>query len=324
MSIPIRIATAIVAVVLPTAAAAQNIYPSKPIHVILPVGAATGVDVIVRKAGEALLPRLGQPFVVENRASANMVTGADACAKSPKDGHAMCALSSLSIAYNPLTISALPYDPDKDFRPVVNMFFLLEGIFAKVALPVNSVREMQALALAKPGVLNFGTLGPGSTTDISRQWLEEKWGTKITGIHYKGGSAVVQALATGEIDFSRIGAYNALALIKSGRVKLLALGGDKRSHLFPEVPTTDEAGLGGIPPSRPFWALFMPSAAPDAAARRINAEFVRLFQEKSFRDFLDTQIVLIGTGTPEDLGALVRRERELAGQIVRKYNVPKQ
>jgi tripartite-type tricarboxylate transporter receptor subunit TctC len=319
-----RIATAVIAAVLPMAAAAQNAYPSKPIHVILPVGAGTGVDVIVRKAGETLLPSLGQPFVVENRASANMVTGADACAKSPKDGHAMCALSSLSIAYNPLTISSLPYDAEKDFRPVINMFFLLEGLIAKAALPVNSIRELQALALARRGELNFGTLGPGSTTDISRQWLEEKWGAKIAGIHYKGGSAVVQALAAGEIDFSRIGAYNALALVRSGRVKLLALGGDQRSHLFPEVPTNEEAGLAGIPPSRPFWALFMPAGVPDAAVRRINTEFVRLFQEKSFLDFLDTQVVIIGTGTPEDLAALVRRERDLAAQIVKKYNIPKQ
>src|ERR1035437_1940814 len=108
MSFTVCIASAVIAAVLPVAAAAQSAYPFKPIHVILPVGAATGVDVIVRKAGEALLLRLGQPFVVENRASANMVTGADACAKSPPDGHAMCALSSLSLAYNPHTISSLP------------------------------------------------------------------------------------------------------------------------------------------------------------------------------------------------------------------------
>lgn len=324
MNMPICTAAAVLAAALPLAAAAQGVFPSKPIHAIISVGAGTGIDIIVRKAGEVLLPRLGQPFVVENRASANNVTGADACARAPKDGHAMCALSSLPLAYNPHTIKSLPYDADKDFRPVVNLFFLLEGLLAKSALPVNSVRELQVLALAKPGSLNFGTLGPGSTTDISRQWLEEKWGAQITGIHYKGGSAVVQALASGEIDFSRIGAYNALSLIRSGRVKMLSLGGDKRSHLFPEVQTTEEAGLSGILPTRSFWGLFMPSGAPDAAVRRINMEFVRLFQEKNFLDFLDTQVVLAAAGTPEELGTLVRREREVAGQIVRKYNVTMQ
>jgi tripartite-type tricarboxylate transporter receptor subunit TctC len=204
------------------------------------------------------------------------------------------------------------------------MFFLIEGLLAKAALPVNSAQELRALASSRPGKLNFGTLGPGSTTDISRQWIEERWNTRLTGIPYKGGPAVVQALAAGEIDFSRIGAYNALSLVKSGKLKLLALGGAKRSHLFPNVPTMDEAGLGGIVPARPWWGILAPAGTADAIVKRLNTELVRLFRERSFEEFLDTQVVEIDARTPEEFAALIKREYEVAGQIVKKYKVPMQ
>jgi tripartite-type tricarboxylate transporter receptor subunit TctC len=323
---PLTLARALAALPLAFAslALAQQGYPSKPIRVFVPVPAASGVDIIIRKAGEALHPRLGQPFVVENRASANMVTGTDACGKAAPDGHTICTLSSLPLAYAPFTISSLPYDAEKDFRPVTNMFFLLEGLMTKAALPVNSVKELQALAVASPGKLNFGTLGPGSTTDVSRQWLEETWHTKIAGIPYKGGPLVVQALAAGEIDFARIGAYNAIPLIKAGKLKLLALGGTKRSPVFPSVPVNDEVGLEAMPPARPWWGVFAPGATPDPVIRRLNSEFVRLFHEPAFVEFMDTQVVEINTNTPEEFAAFVRKERELAGQIVKRYNIPRQ
>jgi tripartite-type tricarboxylate transporter receptor subunit TctC len=282
------------------------------------------VDIILRKAGETLMPRLGQPFVLDNRASANMVTGADACAKAAPDGYTICGLSALSLSYNPHTISKLPYDADKDFVPVVNMFWLLEGILAKAALPATSVKELQALAQKNPGKLNYGTLGPGSTTDISRLWLEERWNTKLTGIPYKGGPAIVQALASGEVDFARIGAYNALGLIKSGKVKILAVGGSKRPKIMPKVPTLDEVGLEGIPPERAWWGVFVPAGTTDAVVKRLNAELVRLFRQPAFADWLESQLVEIAVGPPDEFAAFVRKDREYARRLVVKYKVPVQ
>ncbi len=320
----LKAAVAAVALAAVPAAFAQQTYPARPIRVLIPVPPGAGVDIIVRKAADALQPRLGQPMIVDNRASANMVTGADACAKGAPDGYTLCALSSLSMSYNPHTIASLPYNANKDFRPIVNMFFLLEGLMAKGSLPANSLKELQALAMSQPGKLNFGTLGPGSTTDISRQWLEEKWNTRLTGIPYKGGPSVVQALAAGEIDFSRIGVYNALALIRSGKLRLLAIGGGKRSHLFPDVPANAEVGLGDIVPSRPWWGIFAPAGTPEPVVKRINGELVRLFHEPSFVEFLDTLVVEIDAGTPEEFTALLKREYDQAGEIVKKYKVPMQ
>ena len=318
------LAASIAATAIVSPAWGQQSYPTKPIRVVLPIPPGAGVDIILRKAGEALLPRLGQGFVVENKASANMVTGADACSKAMPDGYTICGLSALSLSYNPHTISKLPYDADKDFTPVVNMFYLLEGILAKAALPANSVKELQTFAQKNPGKLNYGTLGPGSTTDISRLWLEEKWNTRIAGIPYKGGPAIVQALAAGEVDFARIGAYNALGLIKSGKVKILAVGGSKRPKVMPKVPTLQEVGLEGIPPDRAWWGVFVPAGTSEAVVKRLNSEFVRLFRQRDFADWLESQLVEIAVGTPDEFAAFIRKDREYARRLVVKYKVPVQ
>ncbi len=304
---------------------AQQDYPSRPIRVLMPVPAGAGVDVIFRKAGEALRPRLnGQSFFVENRASANMVTGADACAKAAPDGYTICGLSALSVALNPFTMSNLPYDAEKDFIPVFGMFILKGGLLTKAALPVSSAKDLEAYVKARPGQVNFGILGVGSTTDISRMWLEQHWNTKIAGIPYKGGPSIINGLVTGEIDMAFIGAYNALGLIKGGKLKLRGIEGSKRTPVFPDVPVLSELGLQGLPAGRPWWGVFVPARTPDAIVRRLNVEFDRLFREPSFVEFLDTQIVEIVGGTPEKFASMIREDREHAAMMVKKYNIPRQ
>jgi tripartite-type tricarboxylate transporter receptor subunit TctC len=314
----------IILALAPVAVLSQQNYPNRAIRVVLPVPPGAGVDTILRKAGDSLLPRLGQPFVLENRASANMVTGADACAKSVPDGYTICGLSALSISLNPQTILKLPYDAERDFKPVVNMFVLRGGIITKAALAVNSVAELQALAVAKPGALNFGSLGPFSTNDISRQLIEERWSTKLAGIPYKGGPAIINGLVGGEIDFSLIGVYNAIGPLKGGKVKLLAIEGHRRSPIFPEVPVLAEVGLDGIVPLEPWWGVLVPARTPDAIVRRLNSEFVRLFHEPSFVEFLDGQFVEIAAGTPEEFAAYIKQSRAAAQEMVKKYNIPRE
>ena len=299
-------------------------YPTKPIRIILPVPPAAGVDIILRKAAEVLQPRLGQSMVIDNRASANMVTGTDACAKAAPDGYTICGLSALSMALNPFTIASLPYDAEKDFRPIFNMFILRGGLIAKASLPVNNAKELQAIAVSKPGVLNFGTLGPNSTVDISRQWLEQNWNTKVTAIHYKGAPLIINALVAGEIDFSWIGAYNAIGQIKSGKVKLLAIDGSKRTPVFPNVPVVGEANLTGVASARPWWGLLGPAKIPDFAVRRITDEFTKLFKEPSFEEFLDSYLVDIVAGSPEEFARFIAEDRAAAKIMVEKYRIPRE
>jgi tripartite-type tricarboxylate transporter receptor subunit TctC len=306
-------------------ASAQQGYPSKPIRVILPVPVSAGVDIILRRAGEDLRTRLnGQGFVIDNRASANMVTGADACAKAAPDGYNICGLSALSVALNPFIMSNLPYDAEKDFVPVFNMFVLKGGLMAKAALPVANAKDLEAYVKSRPGQINFGVLGIGSTTDVSRLWLEQHWKTKIVPIPYKGAPNIITGLVSGEIDIAFIGAYNALGPIKAGKIRLLGVDGTKRTPVFPDVPVLSELNLEGLPTGRPWWGIFVPAKTPDAVVRRLNTELNRLFAEPSFVEFLDTQIVEIVAGSPEKFADMIREERANFSQIVRKYNIPKE
>lgn len=320
---PVRLA----ALVLSVACAplfAQQPYPSKPIRVIEPIPPGAGVDNIMRKAAQELQPRLGQPLVTENHESANMALGPQICAHMAPDGYALCVVNPLPMSFNPYIIAHLGYDPEKDFKPVVNLFFLREGIIVKGGLPVNSVEELKAYAVAHPGKLNFGTLGPGSQVDIARMGFNQKWKTDMVGIPYKGGPLILQALAAGEIDVSRIGVYNGIGLIKTGKVKLLAIAGMKRSPLLPDVPTFDEADVGDVPPGGSWWGIVVPTGTPDPIIRRLNGEFLRLFREPSFVQYLDGQFIAISPPwTPEEFGDFMKKDREKAGELVKQFAVPK-
>lgn len=320
------IRSAIAAAVFLTSPAlmAQSAYPAKPIRVIIPMPVGAGIDVILRKAAEDLLPRMGgQPIVVENRAGGAMVIAAEACAKAIPDGYTLCSLSPDALSVAPHIFNKLPYDPEKDLRPIVNMYFLLEGLFVKTALPVNSVRELVAYEQARSGTLNYGTLGPGSNSDMNRQDLNGLLKTNFPGIPYKGGNLVINALVAGEIDVAKIGAYNAIGPLKGGKVKLLAIAGSQRSPVVPDAPTFFEAGISD-PGSRAFWGILGPGGLPDAIVRRLNSEFVQLFRDPKFVPFIDSLIVEIATGTPEEFAAFLRKDREAAGVRVKKYNIPRQ
>ena len=310
---------------LATAQALAQSYPQKPIKTIVPVPPGSGVDTIIRRAGVDLLPRLGQPLVIENHESANMALGPQVCARLPADGYALCVVNPLPMSYNPHTIANLAYNPERDFRAVANMFFLREGVFVKAELPVGSVDELRRLAVANPGTLNYGTLGPGSQVDISRVYIGQKWKTEMVGIPYKGGPLILQALAGGQIDVARIGVYNGIGLIKAGKIKLLAIAGGKRSPLLPNVPTFEETDLADVPPGGSWWGLVVPTGTPDPIIRRLNNEFVRLFREPKFVEYLDGQFIEVSAPwSPEEFADFMQKDREKAGVLVRRFNIPKQ
>jgi tripartite-type tricarboxylate transporter receptor subunit TctC len=294
-------------------------WPSKPIRIYLPQPPGSGVDIILRKAFEEIQPRLGQVFVIENRPGGNSVVATEACAKAVPDGHTICVLNSDPIVSNPLLYAKLPYDADRDLRPITNLYYILTGVFVKSAVPVNTMQELQAYAKAKPGVLNTGTFGPRSSLDMSRLYLGDQWNTTIAGIPYPGGPQIFNALAAGDIDMAALGAYGGLSLIKSGKVKLLAVSGSARLPLFPNVPTLQELGLGEFPSGQSWWGLMGPAGLPDAVVQRLNTEFVRTFRDPKFAAFLADLITEPNVGTPEQFAALIKADRERVAKLVRQY-----
>ena len=301
-----------------TSAQAQT-YPDRPIKLIVSIAAGSVTDVIMRKAAAELQPRLGQPLIIENRGGASGIVAAQACGQAAPDGYTLCVIYHSTMSYNPLLFDNLPYDPDRDLVPVTRLFFLNEGVFVSGALGVNSIAELKALAQANSDKLNYATLGDGSFPDLFLKWLNNQWGTKIVGVPYKGGGPAAQALAANQVQMTRFGIGNFLGLIKAGNVKALAVSSEKRSPLLPEVPTLAEAGLAGYP-GQGWWGLAAPKGTPAALVDKINGEFVKLFSEPSFVDYLNQQAVVAAPTTPAAFAAFLKEDRKAAEALVKIAN----
>jgi len=298
-------------------------YPTKPLRLILNVTSGAVGDVVMRSAAQDLARQMGQPWVVDNQGGGNFVIGANACKRSSPDGYTVCMTNLAAMSLNPYVVSGLSYDPEKDFTPITNLFSQMTGLVAGGSVPANSVAQLQALAVARPGTLNFGTLGVASNADILRMWLSDRWKTDIVGVPYKGMPPIVGDLLSGQIhvSWSAIGATASHA--KAGKLKILAINTVVRAKRLPEVPTFDEAGLGEYP-GLVWWGMVGPAGMADPIVRRVNAEVGLTFKEVKFSEFLEGQFVEPLTGTPEQFAAFMKLDRERVGQLVKKINIPRQ
>jgi tripartite-type tricarboxylate transporter receptor subunit TctC len=316
--------TAIAALVLIAAGdpvLAQS-YPDRPIRLVVPIAPGSVTDVIMRAAANELTPRLGQQVVIENRAGANFIVGAQACAVAAPDGYTLCVVNNNSLSINPLIYNSLPYDAQKDFTPITNLFLLVEALAVSTSVPVNSVSELQALARAKPDTLNFGTLGPGSYPDLFLNWLNRKWDTKLVGVPYRGGGPVALAIAGNEIQMASMGLGNFIGLAADRKLKILAVSPDKRTALMPDVPTFKESGIGDFP-GHVWWGLVGPKGMPPAVVERLNTEFAALWRDPKFVAFLEKQAVQPYAGTASDFAAFLKKDREDSEVLVKLANAPK-
>lgn len=304
-----------------TSAFAQS-YPAQPIRLIVPIAPGSVTDVIMRAAAQKLGPSLGQQIVIENRAGANFVVGAQACASATPDGYTICMVNNNSLSINPLLYTRLPYDADNDFTPITNLFLLVEAIAVPVSLPVSTVGELRKLAAEKPDLLNFGTLGPGSYPDLFLNWLNRQWGTKMVGIPYRGGGPVSLAVAAAEVQVASMGLGNFIGGLEGGKVKVLAVSTDDRWAPMPNIQTYKEAGIGHFP-GHVWWGLVAPKGMPEQIVKRLNGEFVRLFKDPEFQAYLRSQAVQPYAGTPEEFAAFLRQDKKDAATLVEIANPPK-
>ncbi|HEV2007116.1 MAG TPA: tripartite tricarboxylate transporter substrate-binding protein [Burkholderiales bacterium] len=313
-------AAAILALTAPQVPA-QPAYPVKPIRVIVPIAAGSITDVIMRAASQELSARLGQPLVIDNRTGASGIIGAEACAKATPDGYTICAIYTAITSVNPYVFDKLPYDPATDFAAITHLYYVTGALVVPAALPVNTVAELRTLVTGKPRAVNFGTIGPGSYPEVFLKWLNNQWKTDLTAVPYKGGAPIVTALLSGEIQASAAGLGNMIGQLQGGQIKALAVSGPKRSRLFPNVPTMAEAGLGGFAGNL-WWGLAAPARTPKQVVMRLNAEFVKLFKEPRFAEFLDTQAVEPVLTTPEAFAAFLKADREWTATLIRPAQRP--
>jgi tripartite-type tricarboxylate transporter receptor subunit TctC len=266
-------AVMIAAALLPAAAPAQDAYPSKPVRVVVGLAPGGGTDIQARLFAQRLSESLNRPFVVENRTGAGGTLAYAQVAKSPPDGYTLLGATS-GYTITPAVYSKLPYDPVKDFAAislVVQAPFLL---LTHPSLPVRSVKDLLALARAKPGGLDCGSAGHGSSTHMAFELFKALSGVKITHIPYKGtGPALIDVMA-GQVHMLFGNVLSTLPYARAGRLRALAVTTAKRSTVLPDLPTIAEAGVPGYENST--WHGWLgPAGMPPAILSRLNAELVK-------------------------------------------------
>jgi tripartite-type tricarboxylate transporter receptor subunit TctC len=303
----------------PLPAQAQN-YPSKPIRYVVPFPPGGTTDIISRLIAQKLTESLGQPVIVENKAGAGGVVGTDSVAKALPDGYTILMGASGPIAISPSLLKNIPYDPIKDFAPITTVAVVPTMLVVNPSVPANSVRELIALAKARPGRLSFASTGNGATPHMAGELFKLATNTDILHVPYKGSSPAVNDLIGGQTSmmFEQITAV--LPHVKSGRLRALGVGGLRRSSALPDMPTISEAGVPGFDVSS-FFGVLAPSGTPAAIVSKLNAEIVRILSTPEMREKLTAQGAEPETSTPEQFAARIKAEIEKWAEVIRKSGV---
>jgi tripartite-type tricarboxylate transporter receptor subunit TctC len=291
-------------------------YPARPIKVIIPLAAGGGGDVFTRALADELQKALGQPVVVENRPGGALNIGARACAEAPPDGYIICVLSSEPVIYNQFLFKSLPFDPDKDFEPVISLFFNTLALVTNSALNVKTIPELVALSKAKPGTLSYGTFAFPLAHFMEK--LKKETGADIVRVPFRGGGEVVTAVLAGTTPVAILALSNMIPQLQSGRITALVVTGKARSPLFPEVPTLAEARGGESYPST-WFGLFAPAGTPKPIVGKLAAAVTRIIEEPGFRRrlFIERAVEPAGA-TGEALARFIRDDRKVAERLVKE------
>jgi tripartite-type tricarboxylate transporter receptor subunit TctC len=310
------VATAGIAIV---PAAFAQAWPSKPIRVVVNFPPGGAADQLARTIGVPLSEALGQPVVVENRAGANGNIGGEAVAKSPGDGYTLLMSSGGMVSINPHLYPRMAFDPAKDLVPVAAAARVLVFLEVKPELPVKNVAEFMAYLKANPGKLSFGSPGNGSSPHLAGEMMKAQAGVFAVHVPYRGAAPAMQDLLGGQLDFMFDPGIG-LQQVRAGKLKLLAVGSPKRSPLFPDVPTLDEAGLKGFDADS-WFGFYAPAGTPAPVVERLNREINKALASAA----VQSRISAIGGAaepmTPAEFGAKAAADSTRFGALIKTRGI---
>jgi len=300
-------------------ASAQDSYPSRPVRFILPFPPGGGTDILGRLISERLSANLGQPVVVENRGGAGGNVGAEAAARSSPDGYTI-VLCAPSLAISPTLYSKLNYDPVKDFAPISLVATVPNVMVTHPSVQAQTLEEFIVLARSRPGAMNFGSGGSGTSNHLAGELFNIVTGTKLVHIPYKGVNLAMQGLLAEQVHLVFIGVPPAAPHIKAGRLRALALVTPQRSSALPEVPTVAEAGLKDFEVTT-WYGVLAPAGTPRPIVMRLNAELVKIMHAPDTKERLAGMATDPLTSTPEEFAAYLKQEIAKWGDVVRRANL---
>jgi tripartite-type tricarboxylate transporter receptor subunit TctC len=315
-------AALVLALIAPAAFAQPDtaLYPQRPVTVVVPTGAGSGPDVLVRKLGEKLSRMLGQPFIVENRPGGNGMLGANAVARAAADGYTLLLAWDGMMAINPILYPKLNYDPQKDFAPISAMGRTPFVLAAHPSFAPNTLQEFIALAKANPGKIDYGSAGVGSVHQMAMEALAAQAGIRLMHVPYSGGPAELKDIVGGQVPIGFIGIAPALPFLKNGQLKALAVLGQERDPELPAIPTVVET-LPGYSIDGSWLGLFAPARTPDGIVGRLSGDINGFLKEKDVADFLSREgIVPMGLG-PAETRQLIRDDTARYKDVIEKTGI---
>jgi tripartite-type tricarboxylate transporter receptor subunit TctC len=292
---------------LSAVASAQQSYPLRPIRFIVPYPPGGPNDIIARTINEPLGKRLGQQVVVDNRAGASTVIGAEIAAHSPPDGYTLFLATITTLAVNPALKSKLPYKAERDFAPVSMLVAQPYLLVVNPGVPANSVSQLIAYAKAQPGKLSFASAGIGTGAHLAAELFQYMARIDVVHIPYKGSAPAMTDLMAGHVAYMFAGISAAQPHTLSGKLRALAVSTAKRSAAVPEVPTIAESGLGGYQMNT--WnSLVVPRGTPTPIIQRLNSEVAAVLSEPEVKERMKQQGIDPDPGTPAQLAAFIKSE----------------
>ncbi len=307
------------ACLLPAAVAAQS-FPARPIRIVVPFSAGGPTDITVRQVAPRLTELLGQPIVVDNRAGATGIIGAEMVAKSPPDGYTLLMGTASVVAINMVTHAKLPYDTLRDFQALTPIMTTTTILVVHPSVPVKSLKELVAIAKSRPGEVTLGSAGTGGTLHLPIEMLMKSAAIKVTHVPYKGAAPAVVDVVGGQLTGMFVDLPVISPHIKAGRVKPLAVASPKRSQYFPQVPTTKEAGYSDVELQN-YYALFLPAKTPRDIVAKLHDAVVKSVNTPAVRDKLIEAGSDPLTMTPDEFTKFLRADIEKWGRVVKAANV---
>lgn len=317
----LALAVALVAVVSPLARA-QDAYPTKPIRLVVPFPPGGSIDMVARLVGQRLSASIGQPVLVDNRAGASGNIGMDYVAKAPKDGYTLL-MAHAGLASNAHMFARLPYDPSKDIAPVIRIADQPNVLIVNPKWEFKNVGELVAYAKANPGKLSFGTSGVGGPQDVAARMFMKMTGTDMLNVAYKGGAPALADLMGGQIDLMFETSPTAVPYAKSGKLRALAVTGDRRVPALADVPTVAEAGVRGYR-SVAWMGLAAPAGTPPAVIALLNEQVQKILATSDMQKQLSDISLDVAGGSTASFATFVQKESNDYARFVKDFGITPQ
>ena len=302
-----------------SAAHAQAQYPVRTVRIIVPTSPPGGADVVARSVAPGLSERLGQQVIVDNRAGASTMIGHEMAAKAPPDGYTL-VMGISTLAINPATFKHVPYDALRDFAPITQAAIQTLVLATHPSFPARNVKELIAIAKARPGDVSFSSPGFGTNPEMGMELFLYLTGTRMLHVPYRGGGESILALVAGHVSVTVASMLGTMPHVRSGKLRALGVTSSKRVATAADVPTVAEGGVPGYE-SLQWYGLLAPTGTPKEIIARLNREAVAVLRNPDIMTRLANDGTEIVAGTPEEFGAYIRAETDKWAKVVKAAGI---